>query len=285
MKKAPWLNKKINLRDCRRIKTHARDMAINTVCQEACCPNISECFSRGIATFMILGNICTRNCAFCAVKHGKPLPPDYTEPGRVREVVQSLRLKHVVITSPTRDDLVDKGADLFYRTVLSLRSLAGVETIEVLIPDFSLDERAITMVLAAKPDVLAHNIETVAVLYQKIRPAAIYRRSLKVLQIVKEQDKMILTKSGIILGFGEKEEEVIELFHDLRSVQCDFLTLGQYLQPSLRHYPVKEYIPESVFAKLRNEALSLGFKAVMSAPYVRSSYRAGEYHIRNIARL
>jgi len=277
MRRPPWLNKKINLKVCHNLKMLLRDLNLHTICEEASCPNISECFSKGTVTFLILGNICTRNCRFCGVKKGKPSPVDKEEPERVAEGVRRLNIRHVVITSVTRDDLPDGGAEQFAQTIISIKKRIEKITIEVLIPDFKGNKESIKKVVEANPDIIGHNVETVPRLYPDVRQAADYSRSLNVLKTVKELSNSIYTKSGLMLGLGEKEEEVIEVFKSLRGVDCDFLSLGQYLSPNLKAYPVKEYIHPDKFNDYRKRALSLGFLYVASGPYVRSSYLAEEY--------
>ncbi|MDL1970167.1 MAG: lipoyl synthase [Candidatus Desulfofervidaceae bacterium] len=277
MRKPPWLNKKIDLKACHTLKLLLKDLKLHTICEEAGCPNISECFSKRTATFLILGDICTRNCRFCGVKKGKPCPVDEGEPERVAEAVRRLNLRHVVITSVTRDDLPDGGAEQFAQTILSIKKTMAKITIEVLIPDFKGNRRAIERVIETGPDVIGHNIETVPRLYPDVRQAADYFRSLEVLKTVKTLSNGIYTKSGLMLGLGEEEGEVLEVFKALREAECDFLSLGQYLPPSLKAYPVKEYIHPDKFDDYKEKALSLGFLYVASGPYVRSSYLAEEY--------
>jgi lipoyl synthase len=276
-KRPLWLDKKISLKDCSQMKGLLRGLSLSTVCEEAACPNISECFSKGIATFMILGKACTRSCKFCNVEKGSPSVLDISEPSRVGEAVKKLKLKHVVITSVTRDDLKDGGAMHFAHTIKSVRQENGHTTIEVLIPDFKASVSSINYVAEACPDIINHNIETVPRLYGEIRPEADYRRSLKVLKTAKElSNGAVFTKSGIMLGLGEKEEEVLEVLRDLRSVGCDLLSIGQYLSPSKAHYPVKDYIRPAVFEFYKEKAGEFGFKFTASAPYVRSSYLADD---------
>lgn len=254
-----------------------RTLALHTVCESARCPNIGECFRRGTATFLILGNVCTRSCRFCAVAKGTPGPPDPEEPERVAEAARQLNLKHVVVTSVTRDDLPDGGAGHFAATIVAIRRVLPQATVEVLVPDFQGKEEALNTVLAARPDVLNHNVETVPRLYPSVRPQANYKRSLWLLGRAKEKAPDILTKSGLMVGLGETREEVEGVLKDLRSVQCDIVTIGQYLRPSVRHLPVASYIPPEEFEYYREYALRLGFLGVASGPFVRSSYRAEEF--------
>ncbi len=276
MKKPPWLNKKVNLSLCRNLKILFKDLGLYTVCQEARCPNISECFSKGVATFMILGNICTRNCRFCAITKGIPKKVNFKEPELVKTAVEKLKLSYVVITSPTRDDLPDGGATLFYLTVKELKTIPSLK-VEVLIPDFGGNLSSLEEVLKAYPDVVSHNIETVASLYPYLRSKADYTRSLRVLRFIKDFDKRIFTKSGIMLGLGEKDEEVEKTLKDLREAKCDFLSIGQYLPPSRDSWTLKEYVPIQKFFYWERVALKMGFKKVLSSPYVRSSYLAHTY--------
>lgn len=273
-----WLRKKINWQDTRSIKYLLRDLSLNTVCENAHCPNISGCFASGRATFMILGNVCTRSCKFCAVAKGVPQAVDRNEPERVARAVQSLKLKHVVITSVTRDDLADYGADHFVRSIRAIRDLTPA-TIEVLTPDFKGTPEAIKKVVKANPDVFNHNLETVPRLYPVVRPEASYINSLELLRLVKKLNPAIYTKSGLMLGLGEDEQEVVKVMADLRQADCDMLTLGQYLQPSLNHYPVKKYLLPAQFEKYKAMGERLGFLLVNSGPYVRSSYMAEENYL------
>ena len=275
--KPSWLNKKIHLGSCSGMKSLLRGMKLETVCEAASCPNIGECFSRSQATFLILGSQCTRLCSFCNIVKGKPLPPDTGEPARVAEAVKKLALKHVVITSVTRDDLADGGAGIFADTVLNIRKNTPQVTIEVLIPDFKLLPDSLQAVAESRPDIVAHNVETVPSLYRSVRQGSDYRRSLGVLDTMKKMSPGIKTKSGIMLGLGEKEAEVIAVMSDLCAAECDFLSIGQYLAPSLLHYPIKEYIPPEQFAYYKEKGLSMGFSHIESGPYVRSSYMAGGY--------
>lgn len=274
-----WLNKKISLKKCRDMKGRIKDLRLNTVCEEAGCPNISECFSKDTATFMILGKICTRDCSFCGIEKGQPSGIDRGEPERVAEAVDRLKLRHAVVTSVTRDDLDDGGAELFARTILAIRGKINKVTVEVLIPDFKGDEESVRKITEAGPEVIDHNLETVPRLYKKVRPRADYKRSLKVLRKAKEfsDGSKVRTKSGLMLGLGETAKEVLAVFSDLRNIGCDFLSMGQYLAPSRSHYPVKEHITLQKFLYYKEKGLDLGFLYVASGPYVRSSYCASEY--------
>jgi len=253
-----------------------KNRGLNTVCEQANCPNINECYSKKTVTFMILGNMCTRNCTFCTVQKGVPSVVSDDEPALIAQSVLELNLKHVVITSVTRDDLPDGGAGHFAKVIKAVREAAKNVTIEVLIPDFKGDISALETVVNAKPDVINHNIETVPSLYPAVRPMAIYKRSIDLLYNVKKLDSSISTKSGIMVGLGETEQEMEEVFKDLREVSCDFLTVGQYLAPSKNHHPVIEYIHPDIFEKYKQTAYSIGFSHVESGPFVRSSYHAGE---------
>jgi len=254
------------------------EFKINTVCCQARCPNLSFCFKNLKFTFMILGNICTRNCRFCAVAQSKKntLSLDENEPYRISQIVKILKLKFVVITSVTRDDLSDGGAAQFVKTIELIHGIDKDIKIEVLIPDFSGNIRSLETVIDARPSILAHNMETVRRLYKTLRPKAHYQISLDILGKIKEINPLLITKSSLILGVGETEEEIIYTMKDLRSNQCDILTLGQYLAPSESHYPVKEFISIEQFQRYRRIGLKLGFKAVLSGPKVRSSYHAEE---------
>lgn len=277
MPKPPWLKKRLPpYEDLKRVKSIIEQANLHTVCEEARCPNIGECFSYGTATILILGNICTRNCRFCAVKHGNPSLPDEFEPKNVSRAVKDMGLKYVVITSVTRDDLQDGGATQFAKTIKEIRDLDPNIKIEVLIPDFKGDISSLEIVLNEYPDVLNHNVETVSRLYPKVRPQAEYRRSIKILKASKERYPHIITKSGFMLGLGEYEEEVLELMNDLRTVDCDLLTIGQYLQPDKDCLPVERYIPPHEFEKYKIIGMEMGFKAVFSGPFVRSSFHAFE---------
>ena len=252
------------------------DLRLHTVCREANCPNISECYGNNQATFLILGTICTRLCSFCNVSKQDPLAPDRDEPRRVAEAIQRLHLRHVVITSPTRDDLPDGGAGLYAETVQEIRACSPETAVELLIPDFRGDRESLATWSFARPDILGHNVETVPRLYH-IREGADYRRSLEVLRMIGDMDSAVRSKSGIMLGMGEREEEVVGVFADLLETGCRYLSIGQYLAPSKRHYPVQEYLPPEIFDRYREKALAMGFLHVESGPYVRSSYLAERY--------
>lgn len=276
-RKPEWLRKKANAGEQADMRHLLGELKLNTVCQQALCPNIAECFSCGQATFLILGKDCTRQCSFCNVeKNSAPQPPDLDEPQRIAEAVLRLKLSHVVITSPTRDDLPDGGAAHYAAVVQAVRSATASTAVELLVPDFQGDRAALATVMAAAPDMLAHNVETVPRLYQ-VRSGADYRRSLELLRVVAESGPEIPAKSGVMLGLGETEVELLEVLHDLRSVGCSYLSIGQYLVPSRRHQPVVEYIRPERFEELRETALRMGFKHVESGPYVRSSYHAADY--------
>ncbi len=252
------------------------ESGLHTVCQEAQCPNLWECFSRHTATFMILGSRCTRNCRFCAVDHGPSGGPDPREPERVARAAKKLKLRYVVVTSVTRDDLPDGGAGIFAETIRALRDKNPGALVEVLIPDFQGEEAPLRTVLEAHPDVLNHNIETVSRLYPSVRPEAVYGRSLDLLRRASLWDSTILTKSGVMLGLGESEDELRQTLEDLLESGCSILTLGQYLQPSKAHLPVHRYIPPEEFEDWRKIAHDMGFSEVASGPFVRSSYNARE---------
>ena len=256
---------------------------LHTICQSALCPNIGKCFTAGTATFLILGDVCTRRCTFCAVKKGLPEPVDEAEPEHLLEAVQKLGLSYVVITSVTRDDLPDGGASQFARTVSLLRENAADIMVEVLVPDFRGSEEAIRMVVESGPQVFNHNVETVPRLYPEVRTGADYARSLELLYMVKELNPKIATKSGLMLGLGESQEEVVEVMRDLREANCDLLTIGQYLQPSAQHHPVSRFVPPEEFAEYEDIGREMGFAEVASSPLVRSSYRAAELFEKALA--
>jgi lipoic acid synthetase len=247
---------------------------LHTVCQEARCPNMGECWNNGTATFMILGDVCTRSCGFCAVKTGRPEGLDAGEPRRVAEAVAKLRLRHAVITSVNRDELYDGGAQIFAETIREVRAANPATRIEVLIPDFKGEEFALDIVLDALPDILNHNTETVPRLYPLVRPQAVYERSLELLDRARRRG--FTTKTGLMLGIGERTEEVLDVMRELRGVHCSILTLGQYLQPTRDHLPVDRFVHPDEFASLKEAGLSMGFSHVESGPLVRSSYHAEE---------
>jgi lipoic acid synthetase len=251
------------------------DLRLETVCESAKCPNRTECWSQQTATFMILGNVCTRPCGFCSVPKGKTETIQLDEPERVAEAVERLGLKYVVITSVTRDDVADGGADHFYECVLAVRNRTGAQ-VEVLTPDFMGNRAAISRVVEARPDVFNHNTETVPRLYHRVRRNAKYQRTLDLLDQVKQEAPNMPTKSGLMLGLGETTEEVLQVCADLRAVGCDMLTMGQYLQPSAEHLKVERYLPPEEFTEIGDQAKALGFAMVASGPFVRSSYHAGE---------
>jgi len=275
--KPQWLRAKApvgdNFHDLKRL---ARGLGLHTVCESAQCPNIGECWNHKTATFMLLGDICTRRCGFCAVPKGRPEPIDWDEPRRVAEAVATLGLKHAVVTSVNRDDDNIGSARIFAQTIHEIRELTADCRIEVLIPDFQGLEESLRIVLDAKPDVLNHNTETVPRLYRAVRSGARYERTLKLLADAKKISPETVTKSGVMVGLGESSEELIEVFHDLGSRGVDILTVGQYLRPSKDHLPIARFYEPEEFVYLRNEALRFGFRHVESGPLVRSSYHAHE---------
>lgn len=254
-----------------------KDLKLNTVCQSAKCPNKWECFSKNVATFLIMGRVCTRNCAFCNITPGDILPVDHDEPARVAEAAKRLKLKHVVITSVTRDDLPDGGAAHFAATIAAVRAIMPGCTIEVLIPDLQGDEKALKVVLDAGPDVLNHNLETVPDLYETIRPQADYQQSLDVLSRSKKIAPNIPTKSGIMVGLGETDEQIMPILDDLAAIGCDIVTIGQYMQPTRQHPLVRRYVEPEVFEGYAEEGKKRGIRHMFSAPLVRSSYNAEKF--------
>lgn len=276
-RKPDWLKIKISSSsELHSVADMLKTLNLHTVCQEANCPNLMECFSRKTATFMILGKECTRNCTFCAVSKNAPMTVDTQEPFNVADAVRQLGLKHVVITSVTRDDLPDGGAGHFAEVIEAVKEVSANTAIEVLIPDFQGDRDALFQVVKAKPKVINHNIETVKRLYPEVRPMANYDRTLELVRRVKEMDPSIYSKSGFMVGLGETQDEVIELLSDLREFGCDIVTIGQYLAPSKKHHPVIEYVTPEIFELYKKKAEEMGFLYVASAPLVRSSYHAGE---------
>lgn len=264
-----------------RTKSILAELGLHTVCQEACCPNIGDCFAHRTATFMLMGDVCTRNCPYCAVAHGKMRPLDADEPRRVAQAVARLGLQHVVVTSVDRDDLPDGGAEHFAATARAIRRRMPQTRVEVLVPDFQGLHASIETVVESPIAIYNHNTETVPSLYKLARPGGKYDRCLDVIKHAKSAaraiDKEMLTKSGLMLGLGETTNELFEVLRDLREVECDIITLGQYLQPSKDHLPVARYVPPEEFAQIKRDALKFGFRHVESAPLVRSSYHAWEH--------
>src|ERR1700730_3895489 len=276
-RKPPWIRGKApGSPEYQATRRLMRELSLNTVCEEAACPNIGECWKQKHATVMILGAVCTRACTFCNVATGRPDLLDPHEPQRVGEAVGKLGLAHIVVTSVDRDDLDDGGADHFARTIAAIRAAAPDTTIEVLVPDFLRKDGAIEMVVAARPDVLNHNLETVPRLYGEVRPGARYFHSLRLLDHAKRLDPTIFTKSGLMVGLGEARGEVLQVMDDLREAEVDFLTIGQYLQPTPKHHPIGDIVPPEEFAVYRRLALGKGFLMVSASPLTRSSYHAGE---------
>ena len=276
-KKPNWIRTKIvDTQNYFKTKEIINKKKLNTVCQEANCPNISECWSKKHATFMIMGDICTRACSFCNVKTGKPTFLDPLEPKKISMATKELNLKHVVITSVDRDDLEDGGAEHFSKVISEVKKLNKNTTIEVLTPDFLRKGEAYKKVIKANPDVFNHNIETVPSLYRKVRPGSRYFASLELLKSAKQINNKIFTKSGIMMGLGETKDEVIQVMEDLLTANVDFLTIGQYLQPTVKHYPLHRYVHPDEFQELKELALSKGFLIVASSPLTRSSYHADE---------
>lgn len=271
-----WLKVKIpSGKNYFRIKNLLQNQT-HTICQEARCPNIAECWEKGTATFLILGDTCTRYCSYCNVKTGVPEKIDINEPKRIAQLVNKLNLNYAVITSPTRDDIEDGGAEIFAETIREIKKTKNDCKIEVLVPDFIGNASSIAKVLKEEPFVFGHNMEVVESLFPKIRPYGNYKLSLKILKRAKEINKNILTKSGIMIGLGEEKEEILRLMQELRKVKCDIFTIGQYLQPSERHHRVVKYYTPIEFHELKKLGLSLGFKHIFSGPLVRSSYHAEE---------
>lgn len=274
-RKPDWLKKRIpDPQAMKQMRNLLDELQLNTICEEAGCPNIGECWAKKTATFLILGEICTRACGFCDVETGRPQEVDFAEPYHVAKAVAHLGLSHVVITSPDRDDLADKGSEQFAATIRAVHRMCPQTTVEVLTSDFDGEDEHLVRVLDADPEIFGHNVETVPRLHRKVRPRFRYERSLKVLARAKELRPDIYTKSNIMVGLGERRQEVIEVMSDLRAAGCDFLTIGQYLQPSPRHLPVSEYVHPDVFEEYRKEAEALGFLYVASGPFVRSSFDA-----------
>jgi lipoic acid synthetase len=276
-RKPPWLKVKApGGQNYVRLKSLMRDLDLHTVCEEAHCPNVGECWEHGTATFMILGDVCTRNCAYCAVAHGRPVKFDPAEPSRVAQAAAKMNLQHVVLTSVDRDDLPDFGAWAFAETVREIKAAVPGCSVEVLVPDFQGRESSIATVLEANPDIYNHNTETVPRLYKKCRPGGRYERVMEIFRASKRLAPNIPTKTGMILGMGETIEEVEAVMRDLRDVDIDILTLGQYLRPSADHIPIDRYVTPAEFAHLRDAGMAMGFRHVESGPLVRSSYHAWE---------
>lgn len=279
VRKPPWLKKRISLgSDIYKVYALLREARLHTVCQEAHCPNLPECYSRQTATFMIMGNTCTRNCRFCAVTHGTPAPLDEEEPRRVAFAVHQLGLQYVVITSVTRDDLADGGAQHFAKTVCAVKEQRPKTLVELLVPDFLGNPFSLDIILSTPPDVLNHNVETIPRLYPRVRPQADYRRSLDLLQRTQSRNPSVLTKSGLMLGLGERKSEVTRVMQDLLDIGCRLLTLGQYLQPSKQHHPVIRYLHPEEFEDYKALGERMGFMTVASGPFVRSSFGAAQMY-------
>ncbi len=282
LRRPPWLKAKL---PGGQTYTHLRSIIdtykLHTVCEEARCPNMGECWNAGTATFMILGDVCTRSCTFCAVKTGRPTVLDTDEPRRVAETIKLMGIKHAVITSVNRDELEDGGARIFAETIRETRQRVPDMRIEVLIPDFQGDEDALTTVLDAKPDILNHNVETVPRLYREVRPQAKYERSLQLLDRAKKRGAV--TKSGVMVGLGEEFDEIVGVMRDLRGVGCDIVTIGQYLQPTKNHHPIIRFVTPDEFLRFKQIGMDLGFGHVESGPLVRSSYHAEQQGVANIS--
>ena len=275
VQRPPWLRAPAPVgENYRELKKLVTDLKLHTVCESAACPNVGECWNRRTATFMILGNVCTRRCGFCAVQKGAPLEVDYDEPRRVAEACETLGLKYAVITSVNRDDRKDGGAELFALTIRAIRDRIRDCRVEVLVPDFQGSQAAMEIVMDAQPDVLNHNTETVPRLYRQVRLGARYERSLEMLEYAKQLRPNIPTKSGLMLGLGETPAEVLSVMRDLHAHRVDILTLGQYLRPSLKHLPILRYVPVEEFAEFKRLGREMGFAHVEAGPLVRSSYHA-----------
>ena len=271
--------KKILVEKVYQIKRILREMGIHTICESAKCPNIGECFSKPTLTYILLGNVCSRNCDFCSVEKGKPKAIDFEEPQNIAKATQRMELKHTILTSVCRDDLADGGALHFAHTIYEVTKLNPHSTIEVLVPDFNASRKALNTILDAKPHIFNHNIKTVPRLYSKVNSKANYEKSLKVLKTIKRLNSQIITKSGFMVGMGESEDEVIMVMKDLMNAKCDILTIGQYLQPTRDNMPVDTFLAPEAFLKLRDHGLNMGFRHVESAPFVRSSYNSTLYLI------
>ncbi|WP_185865145.1 lipoyl synthase [Blattabacterium cuenoti] len=277
-KKPKWIRVKLPIgKNYQKIKNLIKLNDLNTVCQSASCPNIGECWGKGVATFMILGNICTRSCRFCGIKKGRPKKLDREEPKKIAESIMTLKTKHVVLTSVNRDDLKDMGVSIWVETIKKIRNLNNSITIEALIPDFKGDKKIIEEIINIEPEIISHNVETVFRLTKKVRVQAKYNRSLEVLEYIKIKNHKIRTKTGIMLGLGETKEEIIDTMIDIKKSKVDILTIGQYLQPSSKHYPIYTFISPEMFQDLKKIGLKMGFLYVESGPLVRSSYHADKH--------
>ena len=279
LEKPAWLRKRLPIGlNVQKMESDLTQHGLHSICQEACCPNLGECFNKGEAAFLVMGDVCTRNCRFCAVASGIPKPIDPLEPLNLAKQIRGMELNFVVVTSVTRDDLPDGGAYHFAEVVLAIQKICPGVGVEVLVPDFQGSTDALTTVITSRPNVLNHNVETVPRLYSGVRPQARYTRSVELLRQAKKIDSTIVTKSGLMAGLGETRDEVLHVMDDLRDADCDLLTIGQYLQPSKDHHPVIVYVLPDVFHEYEFEALERGFKGVVASPFVRSSYRAGELY-------
>jgi lipoic acid synthetase len=283
VEKPDWLRKRLPTGEItKRIEANLLRNNLHTICQEGCCPNQGECFDKGVAAFLIMGNVCTRNCRFCAVASGKPTPFDHGEPERLADEINGMGIRFAVITSVTRDDLPDGGAKHFVEVIHAIREKCPEVGIEVLIPDFNGLPSAVRSIVDAGPEVINHNVETVPRLYPEVRPQAHYDQSVGVVRMIREMNEYMVTKSGIMLGLGETAEEVRMVMADLIRAGCDILTIGQYLCPSGDHYPVAEYVRPEIFDEYKRIGLEMGFRDVASGPFVRSSYRAIDSYIRAV---
>lgn len=284
-RRPPWIRVKAPSGETyEKVRDLMRSKELHTVCEEAMCPNLGECWGSGTATFLMMGDTCTRSCGFCDIKTGRPNPLDWAEPNRIAQSVRAMGLRHVVITSVNRDDRPDGGAPIFAMVIKRIRQLQPGCSIEVLIPDFKGSEAALKIVMDAQPEILNHNVETVPRLFKKVQPQDSYDWALATLRNAKKMDPLVLTKSGIMLGLGEEFDEVVETMRDLADLKVDILTLGQYLQPSKKHLPIERYYTLEEFAQLREIGLEMGFKWVESGPLVRSSYHADQ-QVRELSRL
>jgi lipoic acid synthetase len=285
MRRPPWIKVRAPSGETyEKVRDMMRSKELHTVCEEAMCPNIGECWGRGTATFLMMGDTCTRSCGFCDIKTGRPNPLDWREPLRIAEAVRSMNLRHVVITSVNRDERPDGGAPIFAMVIRRIRKVQPGCSIEVLIPDFKGNRDALKIVMDAQPEILNHNVETVPRLFRKVQPQDHYEWAMTTLRNAKELDPLVLTKSGIMVGLGETFDEVVEVMHDLAALKVDILTVGQYLQPSKKHLPIDRYYEPTEFDEIKRIGLELGFKWVESGPLVRSSYHA-EQQVRGLSKL